>query len=342
MSANKARLCFASILFLMCGCDRSLSPSESLEVAVIGMHSAAISDKSELVTIGSINHGGSLWRYPSQERIFNWNHKENDYSTIVCADFSNDEAWALTATPYDLVLWNTQSGAGERFWSAPGEILDAELGPNANFALLGLSDHSAVIFNIRRGGILQTLQHNNRVRSVDLSEDGRLAITGSEDYTAAVWDANTGKKLHSIRHEDDVQLVKISPDGTLALSVSKYDKALIWRTDDGTAVGEIPLGSEELKRGMRFTSARFSNDNLKLLTGRPDQVVDLWNLEGLQRIARWKLPKRDAWKPTGAAVLDVSFGQNNYTYYAVASNGFVHKLEHTHHQATEAAPQIEN
>lgn len=315
------------LVLTLTACEKKLRPSSSLEVATVGLHSGALSDNSELAVVGSIHHGASMWRLISEERVFNWNHKSGEYSTIIAADLSHDNQWAITATPFDLVLWNTQSGTGDRFWSAPGEILDAELGPGANFALLGLSDHNAVIFDIRRGGIKHTFPHQNRVRSVDLSQNGQLALTGSEDYSATLWDTQSGKKLHSIKHDDDVQLVKLSPDGSLALSVSKYDKALVWQTSDGQPLGEISLGAEEIKRGMRFTVARFSEDNSMLLTGRPDQIVDLWDLKTLSRLSRWTLPKRDAWKPTSAAVLDLSFSETPGTYYALASNGFAHKLE---------------
>lgn len=314
-------------LISLSGCEKAMRPSQSLEVAVVGLHSGALSDDGELFCVGSINHGGSLWRNASQERVYNWNHKENEYSTLISVDFSHDNKWTLTASPYDLVLWSTESGKGERFWSTPGEILDAELGPGANFALLGLDDHSAVIFDIRRGGILQTLHHQNRVRSVDLSLDGKLALTGSEDYTATLWNTANGEKLTTIKHDDDVQLVKLSPDGSLALSVSKYDKALLWQTDTGQGIGEIPLGEQEIKRGMRFTAAKFNSDNTLLLTGRPDEVVELWQLSDRTRLARWKLPKRDAWKPTGAAVIDIGFSAQEGNYFALASNGFLHKLQ---------------
>lgn len=312
---------------ILSGCTRPLPPSSSTEVASKGIHGGAISDNGGFSVIGSIHHGGSYWQHDTQERLFNWNHKKEEFTTIVAADFSHDGKWVLTANPFNLVLWDTSTGRGERFWTAPGEILDVELGPGGNMALLGLSDHTAVIFNVKRGGILRTFEHSNRVRSVDLSRDGKLALTGSEDFTAVLWDVSSGKKLTTIRHEADVQLVKLSPDGTRALSVSKYDRALLWDTTTGEALGEVPLESEKLKRGVRFTSARFSDDNALLITGRPDQMIELWDTATLEKLKRWKAPKRDAWKPTSAAIIDVGFSQDQQHYRAIASNGYIHHLE---------------
>lgn len=315
-----------SMLLLLAGCGGELGPTSSVEVAVKGAQAAAISGNGQYAAIGSVHHGGSLWRIRDGERLYNWNHKNGDYTTLVAADFSADGRWALTANPHTLVLWDMQDGSAQRYWTAPGTILDLSLNHNGNFALLGLDDQSAVLFDVKRGGVKRTFHHKNRVRAVDLSDDGRIAITGSEDTTATIWDVNTGTAKHRMQHNDDVQMVALSPDGTLALSASQYDKAVIWDARNGKLIGQIPLAAEKLKRGLRFTAARFSRDGRQLLTGRPDQIVQLWDTRSLKELARWELPKRDAWKPTSAAVVAVGFSETSGRYLAVASNGFVHRL----------------
>lgn len=319
-------LFLSSLSFFIIACDSSTKPSESTEVASVGLHAAALSEDGSHAAIGSIYHGASLWRTEDSERLFNWNHQADEPSTIIASDFSDDSRWALTAEPHTLVLWNLTTGRGDRYWTAPAEVLDAELNRSASLALLGLEDHSAVIFDIRRGGVRRVFNHQNRVRSVDFNENATLAITGSEDYSAIVWNTQTGKQLAKVMHEDDVQLVKLSDDGQIALSVSKYDKAIVWNTQNSELIGEVPLRAERLKRGLTFTSARFSQDNTLLLTGRPDQVVQLWQLDTMQELHRWKLPKRDVWKPTSSSVLDVSFTENDNEFLAVGSAGFMHKL----------------
>jgi len=325
---NKHRLIITcATALLLQACEQPQAPVESLEVAAKGMHAAALNDNGSLAVVGSIHHGGSMWRLGTKERVFNWNHSSETLSTLVAADFSRDSNWALTAEPATLVLWDVHSGEGIRYWTAPGEILDVELGPGANSALLGLSDHSAVLFDIRRGGIKQTFKHSNRVRSVDLSADGKLALTGSEDYSATLWDTSSGAAITRIKHDNEVQLVKLSNDGSIALSVSKYDKALLWQARSGEFIAEVPLRAQHLKRGLSFTTAAFSENNEYLLTGRPDQIVQLWKLPEAVEIERWKLPKRDKWKPTGAAVAAVAFNEQEGEIFAVASNGFIHLLK---------------
>lgn len=314
------------ILALLTGCSDAMAPKSGFEVAAKGVHTAALSEDGKFAAIGSVHHGGSLWRTRDGERLYNWNHKDKDFTTVVAADFSPEGDWAITANPHTMVLWDMKTGNGVRYWTAPGTILDIALSANGNYALLGLDDQSAVLFDVKRGGIKRTFHHKNRVRSVDLSDDGRVALTGSEDFTATLWNVNSGAAMHQMQHDDEVQIVALSPDGNQAMSASQYDKALVWDTRTGKKLADIPLTAENLKRGIRFTAARFSKDGRFLLTGRPDQMVQLWSTRNMQQLAQWQLPKRDAWKPTSAAVVAVGFSDIQGRYLAIGSNGFVHRL----------------
>lgn len=305
---------------------KALAPEHQLEVASAGVYSGALSNRGEYAIVGSLYHGISYWRLSDSERLFDWSHQPGADTTLIAADFSPDDQWAITADIHTLVLWDTQTGSAPRYWRAPGEILSAQLGHDGQHALLGLSDHTAVLFDVRRGGVMRTLHHNGRVRSVSLSDDNKIAASGSEDYSAVSWDLENNQPLAKMRHNDEVQLVAVSPDGTLVLSVSKYDKAVVWQSKNGEILAEIPLAASRLKRGLRFTTARFSIDNRYLLTGQTDQIVTLWPLDDLANPVLWKVTKRKIWKPTGAAIVDVAFTENAGTFYALASNGLVFRL----------------
>ncbi len=315
------------------GCAKESKPTSSLEVASKGAQGAAISADGDWAAIGSVHQGGSLWKISTRERLFNWNHRKDEQTTILSADFSPDGKWAITAGPHTLVLWNVETGQPLRFWTSPGEVLSVALSNSTRsgiYALLGLSDHSAVIFNVDKGRISRTFNHQGRVRSVDLSDDLSVALTGSEDQSSVLWDVKTGEALHRQEHQNDVQIVALSPNGQRAFSAGKYDKALVWNTSDGKLINEVPIPNELLIRGLRFTSARFNETGSQLLTGKPDQTVQLWKVAANGEITeskRWRLPKRDAWKPTGAAVVALSFDESAGTYHAVASNGFIHTLK---------------
>ena len=325
-----ARLSGIGLLFLsllLSGCDSSLEPDSSIEVAVKGLYSSALSSDGRHAITGSINHGGALWKIDSAERLFDWNHREEGFTRVTAAAFSPEGRFAMTADYQEIVLWNTVSGEPLTFFAAPGEILSLDLTPEGDYAILGLADHTAVLFNAKRGGIVRTFFHDGRVRSVSLSADGRLLATGSEDYKARLWAVESGELLHSWQHDAEVRLVELSALGDRVLSVSKYDRAALWNAESGAEVGTIPLFKTAVARGLTFTSAAFSHDSKQLLTGTSDRRVQLWNTTTLDESASWTLPKRDPWKPTGAAVLAVAFSTDG-GYVASASNGFIQRLSH--------------
>jgi len=316
------------IVSLPTACENASKPDKSWESAVKGVYSAALSNDGQFSVVGSIHHGGSMWTVKNGERKFDWNHQQGQYTNIIASGFSPEGSFALTADHQTMVLWDTTSGAAITFWTAPNEVMSIDLTPNGNYALLGLEDYSAVLFDVKRGGIERTFYHTDRVRSVALSADGQLAITGSEDQTARLWDMNTGEALFNWKHDGEVVTVAITPDGKKAFSVAKYDKAMLWDIETGKAIGDLPLQASALKRGQAFTSAEFSADGKRLLTGNASRLVQLWDTKTLSKIASWELPKRDPWKPTSAAVVALSFSEKKNVYYAIASNGFTHRLKH--------------
>lgn len=320
-------LLFLISLLALSGCDKSLSPSDRIEVAVNGVHGGSISNDGRLAIIGSVHHGGSLWRLSDSERLYNWNHNKDELSVIISSDIDPSNQWAITAEADTLVLWDLSSGSAARFWTAPGQVLDIDLAPGGRYALLGQADHSAVIFNTIRGGIVRSFTHEGRVRSVDLSDDGKLAITGSEDGTAILWQVSNGERLLTIKHSEDVQQVAISPDGRYAFTAAKYDRAEIWDIEKKHSLKTIPLSKERIKRGLEVTAAQFSKNNQFLLLGYTNQNVELWNVSDMKLLKKWKLTKRHQWEPTGVSVIDLAFSSATNRYYAIGSSGFIYSLE---------------
>lgn len=323
---------FALCLFLQACSGSGKAPTQSWEVAVKGHYSAALSHDGSKAVIGSITHGGSLWNVPQNKRLFSWNHNTGDDqepTNIIAATMSPDGKLAFTADHQTMVLWDAESGSYLTFWRAPHEVLSVDLTDRKDtgiYAALALGDHTAVIYNAGAGRIAQTFQHQNRVRSVSLSTDGYYLLSGSEDQTAKFWNVRTGELLTTFQHNDEVRLVALSPSGDTAFSVSKYDRAVLWSTVSGDEIGDVILSATALKRGQTFTAARFSANGKQLLTGSADRVIQLWDVASRKELARWEAPKRSAWKPTAAAINAVAFGPAN-TYYAIASNGFVHQLK---------------
>lgn len=316
-------LCCCALL--LSACSGGDSPDDWHAYTSQGTDSASISADGRYAIVGSVVHGGSLWDIRNQERLYDWNHRSGEFTSIQASDFSPDGHFAATASTQDIVLWNLDNGEPLSFWSAPAEILSLELAPGGDSALLGLANHQAIQFDIRNGGILQTLNHPARVRSVALDDRADLALTGADDYQARLWQLADGELLHSLTFANVVDTVALSPNGRFAFSSATLDQAHVWDTRSGEVLYTLSGDEALLPRRISYTCARFSADGQWLLTGSASGLVQLWNLSDGTQLRQWRLHKREAYGPTSTAVEAVGFGRDGY-YYALGSNGLLNIL----------------
>jgi len=317
------------LLLLFClvtaGCNSYDQPATSWEVAVQGLYTGSISNDGQHAVVGSINHGGSLWDINQQARLFNWNHRSGEQTSLTTSAFSPDARYAATADQRTIVLWNVSTGEPDWLWSAPGDVLSIALTPNGDYALLGLDNHTAVLFDIKQGGIKRTFTHDDKVRTVALDAEGHYALTGSDDRTARLWDLQTGAEIYSWPYDNQLITVALSADGRYAFAAAQASNAMIYDTQTGQSIAEMPIKKGPYIASASYTTARFSADNQQLLTGTNSQLVQLWSLTDLQLPRRtWQITKRSPWRPTSATVIALAF--NTSGYVALGSNGLAHKL----------------
>jgi WD40 repeat protein len=315
----RAALSFVTVL-LLSACQFADKPTKQWQTAVQGIYDGTLSRDGTKLVIGSIHHGASLWDTRKFARLFSWNHQENEYTQVLTTAMSPDGRYALTAAIRDLVLWDTESGKAVWYWTAPGDIYDADLSIDGRFALLGLSNFNAEFFDIRNGGVLRTFKHQGPIRAVALSGNGRLAITGAEDLTARIWNISTGKEIQRLWHDNQVRLVLLSDDGKLALTDAALEPARIWNVATGTVIHELDT------RHINLTSARFSQDNRRLLVGTTNRLVQLWNVQTGEREKSWRLPQTSGYQYSSSSVVDLAF-TNQRLLLALASDGYLFLLK---------------
>ena len=313
-----ARLLLLSLLVVLVGCDRAADPASSVEVAVEGVYSVTLSHSGDTALVGSLHHGASFWTLKPANRHFDWNHKAEGYSNITSAAFSPGDDFIATSDSRTIVLWDVATGESIWYWNAPGEIQDIALTSNGNYALLGLDDYSATLFDIRNGGIRQRLPHDGIVYDVSVDEEGLLAASASDDLTAVVWNLNDGSVMKTLKHDNQVRTAQISPSGKLLFTSAMRESGKLWDVRSGKLLKELPGG-----RG-HFTAARFSANESQLLTGNTSGQIQLWNLKSGDELAIWRATTGDRWVGNNQLVEDVAFAGS--AYRAAGANGRVYFL----------------
>ncbi|MFK7914517.1 MAG: WD40 repeat domain-containing protein [Pseudomonadales bacterium] len=305
-------------LLIFSGCSNDAE--QTLSLAAQGVYAGALSEDGELALIGSMNHGASLWQRSSNERLFSWNHKAGEFSTLISTAFSPNGTRAATCDPRTLVVWDTQSGKDMAFWGLPAAALDVALDNTGRKVLLGLEDHSALLFDAASGAHLHTFLHQGVVGTVTLDHMASVALTGSDDETARIWDLATGTERFKLQHRNPVRTVALSADGTLAFTASQNQRVRVWDATTGTAVRTL------YERNPGVTSARFSSDGSLLLLGLVNRTVELFIVASGKRVQSWRLSSDKPLKTSGRSILDVAFAANSGRYFSISGSGDVSTL----------------
>lgn len=306
---------FLLCVFFLTGC--SDKPTASWNLTTQGAYAAAISPNGEYAAVGSILHGGSLWRLTDGERLYNWNHAAGEYSQLVAVGFSTDSKFVLTAESKRMVLWDVKSGESRGFWRVEGGALAVALSDNGQFGLVGQENYSAQYIETRSGSVIGTLNHGDDVNTVAISANGRLGVTGSEDGYVKIWSLLESKALHTFKLGDDISKVAISKDGRLAFGTLYYGKGKIWDVKTGKEITEIGYNRNTI------SAARFSDDNSTLLTGDTARRIVQWSVKDGEVLRDWNAKPPTTVRPSGLVVVDVSYGKNDNQVYSVFSNGSV-------------------
>lgn len=320
--ASKAlsRALLALGIALLAGCSAE-EPISTAQLAVQGLYSAALSDNGAGSLVGSIQHGGSYWKNSSPQRLYNWNHATGEYTPLVSVDIDPSGDFAATGGARTMVLWSTVTGESLGYWNTPGDVKSLKLTRNGNFALVGMDDQTARFFDIKNGGILQTLRTGAIVRSVDVTPDGRYGLTGDDSYNVTLWDLATGEVKYTWQLDNNIATVKLSDDGSYAFGAAQLGDAKVWSTLTGTQVSQIDTGALQ-SRNVTIRQAVFSPSNRNLLLGQQNRRVNLVNLMTGEVIRSWDMYLKDTLRPTGSTVLALAFGAGD-SYYAIGSNGYL-------------------
>lgn len=302
------------LVLLSAACDRSPKADRTVDMASDGVFSAALTEHYAL--IGRTSGPAELWQLKPKALLHSWKHLE-DESGIIHAAISGNERYALTAQRDSIAWWRISDGALLNVWSLPG-IASVSLSHDGLYALIGLPE-KAVYFALNQGRTQFAFPHANAVTTTSLDRIGRYALTGSQDQSAKLWNLRNGTLKHEWSHPNMLAIVALSDDGHYALTNAALSQVHIWNTSTGKSHKQV--GPKRLT----LSAARFSSDGKYLVTGLTSQRIDLWRVNTGKLEKYWRPKKEDAWRPSAATILSLSFSDNEKNIWSITANGYLQR-----------------
>ena len=176
-----------------------------------------------------------------------------------------------------LRLWDLESAAPLLRLDHDGPVTSVAMTPDGLTGLSGSLDRTVRVWDLRpdRGlGVHRLEGHTGPVFAVAFGPDNRLVLSGGGDRTIRLWDPKTGRPDGGPRplgHESAVVALAVSGGGT---ALAGCDDGTIWQWD---------LKSRQRVRVLTAPGPvlclALSPDGHRALSGHPDGVLILWNLD---------------------------------------------------------------
>lgn len=278
-----------------------------------GLFTATYSNDSKYAVIATIGGPARLIEVADNQVKHQWQHTDSN-DGIIAAAISANNKFALTAEQNSLALWETASGKIIGYWDFPS-ITDLAISEDGTRAVIGMDNHQAYYFDLYYGKIIYTFEHDGGINTVALSANNQYALTGGNEHQAKLWDLATGELKQQWTHTFKIYNVALSADGQYAMSNASLGKSRLWNTQSGKMVSQLPM------RYMTVSASIFSPDSKTLLTGRPNQRIDLWDVKTGDLIKTWSPQKRNIWRPDTAAIIALSFSADGRYFFSETSSG---------------------
>ncbi len=308
-------LCFTVIVALN-GCFFSGKELERWDLEPNGSASFGLSRDGRFALIYSQEHQLVLWDLNSREQLAELGAQDPQQNTVSRIRISDNGQFAVTASQINFAVWNLAWSQAKGLWSiSDGLIRDIDISSDGQQVLLGLSNGKAIYVDLVSGRRMEFLAHQEKVNTVSLSANGRYALTGGNDYKAYLWDTQTGQVIRIYEHEQRVVRVALQRDGKLAFTSDGGNQARIWDISSGKEVSQLSSFSRQLI----FSTARFSDNGDKLVTGTPSSKIAVWDTQTGKKLDEFEATPTKDTRPPRAVVYDAAFDGKNRVISATSA-----------------------
>ncbi|EEZ01399.1 hypothetical protein VOA_003104 [Vibrio sp. RC586] len=289
---------------MLSGCFFADQAEQQWNLAPEGSTAFGLSRDGRFALIYSKQQQLVLWDLQEDKKLSDLGAQDPQANPVSKIRIADTGRYAITASQNNFAVWDLAWTQAKGLWSiTDGLIRDVDLSSDGEQVLLGLTNGKAIYVDLVSGRRMEFLAHREKVNSVALSANGRYALTGGNDYRAYLWDTKTGKILRQFDHEQRVNRVALQREGKLAFTSDDGNQALIW---DLTSQNK-PIQLRSFRRQLVFSTARFSDNGKKLITGTPSGLVEVWSSQDGKKIASFESATKKDSGPAQAVVYDATF-----------------------------------
>ncbi len=259
-----------------------MTPSNQMDGHEFTVWSLAITPNGQMIVSGGQDATIRLWDFASGKEVHKFiGHEGPVYNMAIMQDGKH----LVSVADKDLAvkIWNIENH--ELVSSlAPNSahVTAVAISPDQRFIVTGGEDGFARIWDIDRGVLLRSLEHEHGIYSMTISPDGRHLLCGSkrtpgERYPGVVWvwDFELGVLLKTLSgHMGHVTAITMTADSKYILSGDQHGSVYLWDLETGTLLKTMSGHNAPI------LTIHVSHDGQHVITGSPDGTVRVWILRG--------------------------------------------------------------
>ena len=169
-------------------------------------------------------------------------------------------------------------------------ITSLAVSPDKRFIVTGGDDGKARFWDVDRGVLLRTIEHDRPIYTMMISPDGRYLLCGSKRNpgertpgTVWVWDFELGVLLRTFEgHKGHVTAITMTADSRYVLTADQDGNLYLWDLETGTLLKTMSGHKGPV------LSVNITADSQHIISGSIDGTVRAWVLRGGVLLAELK------------------------------------------------------
>ncbi|TFG32441.1 WD40 repeat domain-containing protein [Candidatus Thorarchaeota archaeon] len=270
--------------------DGELTPSNHMEGHEFTVWSLTITQNGQRIISGGQDATIHIWDFSTGRAIHKFvGHDGPVYRLVVIPDSERLVSIAdkdLAVKVWDIDKYELISSLAPN----SAHVTALAVSPDKRFIVTGGEDGMARFWDIDRGVLLRTIEHDRPIYSMMISPDGRHLLCGSkrnpgerDPGTVWVWDFELGVLLKTLEgHRGHVTAITMTADSKYIISGDQDGNLYLWDLETGTLLKTM-VGHKGPVLTIHITV-----DSQHIISGSTDGTVRVWVLRGGVLLAELK------------------------------------------------------